>query len=510
MTGRARKKIRSGRAARLATGQRAGEAASPAAPGQSGGMYRPLSDGDVDAIIAAAFRLLDDLGMGDVPDALARRCIAEGARINGHGRLSLPEVLVRRCIDRAAKSITLHGRDPSRTIELGGDTVHFGTGGAAVQVLDLETQRYRPTTLADLADLTRLVDTLGSISWFTRCCIARDIQEVDALDINTAFALLKGTTKPVGTAFTVAAHVEPIVEMFDLALGRPGAFAEAPFCKAHISPIISPMRFGEDAVEVTEACIAQGVPISCITAAQAGATAPATPAAFLSQSLAETLAALVMVNVFAPGYPMIFSNWPLVVDLRTGSFSGGGGETALLNAASAQVSNRLGLPSGIAASMSDAKAVDAQMGVEKGLTVLAAGLAGGNLVYECAGMTASLLGTSFEAFVLDDEMIAHVLRVLRGIEVTPETLAHEAITAAVLGEGHFLGGADTLAAMERDYFYPPTADRDEPRTWEENGASTAAERARDIVRDRLAHHDPKALDPTAEKHIRARYDIRLA
>ena len=74
-----------------------------------------------------------------------------------------------------------------------------------------------------------------------------------------------------------------------------------------------------------------------------------------------------MVNVFTPGYPMIFSNWPFVIDLRTGAFSGGGGEIALLNAASAQLSNYCGLPR-VASSMSDAKAVDAQMGMEKALS----------------------------------------------------------------------------------------------------------------------------------------------
>ena len=110
--------------------------------------------------------------------------------------------------------------------------------------------------------------------------------------------------------------------------------------------MISPLRYGEDAVDVALACMRRGVPINNIVAAQSGATSPATLAGMLSSTLAETLAALIMVNVFEPGYPMIFSNWPLVIDLRTGSFCGGGGEITLLNAASAQLSNYLGLPSG--------------------------------------------------------------------------------------------------------------------------------------------------------------------
>ncbi|MEO1613988.1 MAG: trimethylamine methyltransferase family protein, partial [Pseudomonadota bacterium] len=113
-------------------------------------------------------------------------------------------------------------------------------------------------------------------------------------------------------------------------------------------------------------------------------------------------------------------------------------------------------------SMADAKAPDAQMGAEKALTALAAGLAGANMVYESSGMMGSLLGASAEAFVLDDEMLSHVYRAIRGVEVTPETLGYDEILATVEGPGHFLGGPATMAAMERDYVYPRLGDRDAP------------------------------------------------
>lgn len=445
--------------------------------------------------------------MGEVPDRLRDDLLSHGAREVDRARLSFPPSLVREAIESAAKEFTLHGRDPARSFNVGGTSVHFGTGGAAVQTLDLESGSYRSSTLTDLHDFTRLQDTLDNVSWFTRCCIATDVPDILDLDVNTAYALICNTTKPIATAFTMAEHVAPLVEMFDIASGGPGEFAKRPWLKAHISPVISPMRYGEDAVDVTYACLEHNIPVSLITAAQAGATAPATLAGFLAQSLAETLASLVMVHVIKPGHPMIFSNWPLVIDLRTGAFAGGGGEIAVLNAASAQLSNWLGLPSGVAASMSDAKAIDAQYGVEKGLTSLAAALAGGNLIYESSGMTASLLGVSFEAFVLDNEMHAATYRVLRGIEVSEDNLGFDAICHAVLGEGHFLGGAQTLAAMERDYVYPTLADREVPRTWAENGARDAWSVARIKAREILQTHKPMYLSPQQDAEIRARFKI---
>ncbi|WP_299599815.1 trimethylamine methyltransferase family protein [uncultured Tateyamaria sp.] len=501
------KPMRKGRSARKKA-RAAGPPTNPAPPGQAGGQYRPLSDTDVQSIHNAALRLLADLGMGDVPDRLRETLEQAGAQTLPNGRVALPRTLVEEAIDQTPKTFPLHGRDPTRTIEVGGNAVHFGTGGAAVQTLDRQTRLYRPSTLKDLHDFTRLQDTLTNVSWFTRCCIAGDMPDEWLLDINTAYALMRNTTKPVATAFTLAEHVAPIVHMFDMVAGGDGAFAKRPFVKAHISPVISPMRFGADAVETVYACIDHNIPVSCITAAQAGATAPATLAGFLAQSLAETLASLVMVHAIKPDHPMVFSNWPLVIDLRTGAFAGGGGEIAVMNAASAQIINHLGLVSGVAASMTDAKALDAQYGQEKGLTSLAAALAGGNLIYESSGMTAALLGASFEAFVLDDEMHAATYRILRGVEVSDDTLDLAGIHAAVLGEGHFLGGPATIAAMERDYVYPTLADRETPKTWEDMGALTAWDRAAAQVDDILANHHPSYIDDIADAAIRAAFDIR--
>ena len=306
--------------------------------------------------------------MGEVPDRLRDDLVAAGAITTDNGRVSFPNALVEDAIAMSAKTFVLHGCDPNRSIEVGGDKFYFGTGGAAVNTLNMETGLYRSSTLKDLHDFTRLQDTLDNVAWFTRCCNVTDLPDNFDLDVNTAYAFMRNTTKPVATAFTIAEHVVPIVKMLDIAAGGEGQFAKRPFLKTHISPVISPMRFGEDAVEVVYECIKHNIPMSCITAAQAGATAPAKMAGFLAQSLAKTLASLVMVNVISPGFPMVFSNWPLVINLRSRAFEGGGGETTLLTAASAQLLNWLGLPSGVACSM-----------------------------------TAALLGASFEVLILDEK-----------------------------------------------------------------------------------------------------------
>ena len=240
---------------------------NPCPPGAKGGQYQPLTDEDIRQIYASALKILSELGMGESPEPLVDQAVSKGAQLSKNGRLCFPVAMVEDIIAGACRNFQLPGRDPKHDIEIGGDKVYFGTGGAAVQTLDIETHSYRAATLKDLYDFTRLADSLTNISWFTRCCVATDIADITELDINTAYALLKGTTKPVGTSFTLGSTVDPIIDMFDLALGGTDKFRQRPFCKAHISPVISPLRYGEDAFEVTLACIKRGVPLNNIIAA---------------------------------------------------------------------------------------------------------------------------------------------------------------------------------------------------------------------------------------------------
>ena len=161
----------------------------------------------------------------------------------------------------------------------------------------------------------------------------------------------------------------------------------------------------------------------------------------VAQAVAEVLAGLVYVNAMSPGHPCVAGAWPFVSDLRTGAMSGGSGEQALLTAACAQMLNHFGLPSGSAAGMADAKMPDAQSGYEKGISNVMAGLAGLNMVYESAGMHASLMGFCHESLIIDNDMLGQAMRCVRGIEVTPETLDLSVLQDVCLDGAWSLSGA---------------------------------------------------------------------
>lgn len=498
---------RSGRIARRQAPPSAEERA--VRPGLAGGAFKPLTEGDMQALFDTALGLLEDVGMGLPIKEFVDVVTAAGGSLDDNGRLRYPRRLVHQAIETAAKEFVWHAIDEDKSIEISADKVYFGTGGAAVLMLDHETSQYRHSSLQDLYDITRLYDTLDHLHFFMRPVVARELEDPYALDINTAYAVIAGTDKPVGSAFFDAQAVTDSVEMYDYLLGGPGEFAKRPFMLANNTFVVPPLRYAEESAEVMVAQVRAGMPVCLLSAGQAGATSPAALAGSLAQALAECLAALTNINLMVPGHPCVMGLWPFVSDLRTGAMSGGGGEEAIMNAAAGQLANWLGLPSGVAAGMSDSKLPDMQAGHEKALTVSLAGQAGANLVYESAGMLASILGFSMEAMVVDNDMLGAINRTIRGIEVTTETLSADVIKQVIDGPGHFLGNDQTLSMMQSEYIYPKVGDRLSPDDWADAGATSATDRAHDYVVETLASHVPSHLSKEADAAIRARFDIHL-
>ncbi len=474
----------------------------------SGGRFRPLGDSDIHEIRSAAFDILERIGIAGAPDWLAARLTDAGASRRPDGRIVFPHSVVETAVARAAHTVSLPGYLENKGLEIGGGRVHIGTGGAAVQILDAATDDYRDSTLSDLYGLMRVLDHCNNIHYGVRPVVARDMPTPLDLDINTAFACLKATGKPIGVSFDNAGHVDPVADLFDMALGGDDGFRRQPFCMAIVVHAVSPLRYAAEGVDIMRAAIERGMPLQICSAGQAGATSPASLAGALAQGLAESLAGMMVVDAIRPGHPCIYAFMPFVSDLRTGAMSGGSGESAVANAAAAQLLLHLGLPSTVSAGMTDSKIADAQAGYEKGYTVALAAQAGADMINLSVGMLGSIMVASPEAMVIDDEMCGAILRTVRGVDASPGMIDLDSIEHVVTGAGHYLGETQTLELMKTEYVYPVLGDRKSVADWEDAGHLSIWDRARDRVREIMAE-DPNHLPEDRERAIRERFDIRL-
>ncbi len=479
-------------------------------PGMSGGKYKPLSDRDMQRIHETALTLLETVGLGDAIDSCIEALTAKGCWMDDRGRLCFPRALIEDTLANCARDFTLFARDEKHDMQPSGNRAYFGTGGAAVHIVEPKTREYRDSLLIDIYDCARLVDTCDNIHYFQRPVVARDMESPRDLDINTLYACLAGTSKHVGTSMVEASHVEESLEILHLVAGGEDKWRARPFVSQSNCFVVPPMKFAEDACRCLEVAVRGGMPVLLLSAGQAGATAPAALAGAIAQAVAECLAGLAYVNAIVPGAPAIWGPWPFVSDLRTGAMSGGSGEQALITAGCAQMGRFYDLTVGSAAGMCDGKLPDMQSGHEKGVTAALAAMSGINMMYECAGMHASLLGFCLESVLLDNDMLGAVNRNVRGIEVNDETLSLEVISQVCLeGPGHYLGSEQTLSLMQSEYFYPKLGDRTSPKEWNEAGKPDPVEMAAARKKEVLSSYYPDYIAASADKEIRAGHDIKL-
>jgi trimethylamine---corrinoid protein Co-methyltransferase len=479
-------------------------------PGMTGGQYKPLTDRDVVRIHEAALELLETVGLAQAIPSCIEMLTAKGCRLSDQGRLLFPRSVVEDTLAICAREFVLYGRDPKHDMQPWGNKVYFGTAGAAVHIVDVETRTYRESYLADLYDCARIVDLCDHIHFFQRTLTARDMLTGHDLDINTAYACIAGTSKHVGTSMVHPDHVDEVLQMLHYVAGSEQAWRARPFVSQSNCFVVPPMKFAEDACRCLEVAVRGGMPVLLLSAAQAGATSPAALAGTVVQAVAECLAGLCYVNAVQPGAVAIWGTWPFVSDLRTGAMSGGSGEQALITAACAQMGHFYRLTVGSAAGMCDSKLPDVQAGYEKGVTASLAAMTGVNLLYESAGMHASLLGFCLESLLIDNDMLGSINRNVRGIEVNDDTLSVDVIrNVCVDGPGHYLGHDQTLSLMLKEYVYPSLGNRMSPKEWNEAGRPDIVERATAKKREIQATYYPNYLPREVDDLIRAKHDIKL-
>ena len=487
------------------------EKSKPVHPGESGGQYKPLTDEGVGDIVENSFRILEEIGFNQATPHCIETCTAFGAVMSDDGRLRFPREVVKKAIEISNKDLILYAQNPANDLHVNGSRVYFATAGAAVMIADAETKTYRESMAQDLYDMSRIADTCEHIHIFQRTCVLNDIKDNYAMDLNTTYNCVMGTTKHVGSSWTEAHHLEKTLRLLHLMAGGEEAWRMRPFVSQSNCFVVPPMKFAEESLECLRIAVEGGMPVLLLSAGQAGATAPPCLAGTVSQAWAECLGGLVYVNAIKPSAPAILGTWPFVSDLRTGAMSGGSPEQGILSAACAQIGQHFGLPMGTGAGMSDAKLPDFQGGAEHASNVAVSALSGANIIYESAGMYSSLLSACPESLLLDNDVLGACMRMVKGVTVNEETLGFDEIKDVCLNnKGHYLGSDQTISVMQTEYIYPEFYNRLSPSQWKDAGKPEALDVAIKKKNHILSTHFPKHISNEVDDKIRAEFPIFLS
>jgi trimethylamine--corrinoid protein Co-methyltransferase len=466
-----------------------------------GGQLKILSQSEIEEIHQRALDVLQQVGCffesKNALDILEKH----GALVDPATRIvRLPRNMVEGALQLCPSSILLAARDPARDIHAEGDRVYFGPGTLPIKVRDLESGEIRMGTLKDCEDFARLIDALEFIHFFkgmiTPSDVNRKIPELYMVD-----AAYNNTTKQISST---ALSVEGAMDLYRMGVAVAGgeeAFKQRPMIIINMLAV-SPLQWGQTNLDAIIALARADCPIIVGSEPQGGTTGPAPLAGQVLLNVAETLAGITLAQLAQPNTTIMWGNVGSLSDMRSGLFASGAVELGLINAAMNQMAKFYRLPTYSTGGMSDAKVSDAQSGVEKALQALTVALAGGNYIHDAAGLMESCLLCSYEQYVIDNEMLGMVARVLEGIRVTPDTLSFEQIKE-VGPRGNFMGLRHTLNHIRSEHYLPRLFDRKTYDSWEAAGARDIREVAREKAREILATHQVEPLPQESSQELKA-------
>lgn len=478
--------------------------------GRIGGLYKPLTDQQIETIHQKALDILEQVGIGYEENLEALDMLKHaGCRIDEKSKkIFMPRNLVTKMVNKAPGEFTLYSRDGKNDLFIGKDRVYAGTGGTTVSILDLETGKMRGTLLKDQYSITKLVDTLDNIHFYQSAVVPLDIPG-ERYDPNILFAAMMGTTKHIMFGCNFRSGLKESFKIASMVVGGDEILRAKPIFSIAACVIISPLKFCSQSVKNIQQAAKLGIPTTITSAPMSGSTAPMTMAGTLLQTHAEELAGITLHQLTVPGAPVLYGALPARADMKTMGYRGGAIECGMMQAAQHQLSQRIDIPNYASSGLSDSKIPDAQAGYEKAFTTLLSVMGGNNYIHHAAGMLESMNAVAFEQYIIDDEIIGASCNLLKGICVDEEHLGFDAIKEVGPG-GHYLMSSHTLKHMRTEYFegngISHTGNRD---AWEKSGCQDTWQRANEMAKAVIDKEIMPKINKEIEAKIRNQFDIAL-
>lgn len=458
--------------------------------------FRVLSDRQIERLYQATLESLNRTGV-NVLNAVARDLLSEaGARVDGV-RVRIPPHVIQDTIAANPRSFTLWGRDGKHRIQVVPDRVYFGPGPTCTYFVDPETGERRKTQRGDPGLTARVCDALDNIDYVMSLGLISDV--TPSLAPVYEFAeMIANTGKPVLPWAYSAQNVEDIHQIALAIAQSEQALLERPFL-ALFSTYQPPLVHTDEDLANALWAADHDLPIVYLGGGSAGATAPVTAAGALVICLAGALSGLAIIQLKKRGAAVCIGGVPSPMDLRTGRPAYGAPEMSLYSAAMSDITRYLGLPFMGTAAASEAKVLDLQAAIESTLQVALSGLSGATLVHDVGFLDCADIG-SLEMLVMADEIIAMTRRVMRGIEVTDDTVMLDLIDR-VGPAGNYMAEKETASRCREEIWSPKLMDREAWDGWTAAGSPTMHDRTQARLQEILASHQPPPLSKGATEEI---------
>lgn len=460
-----------------------------------------LSEDMIHRIIDEAYQLLIKPGI-KVQNPEARDLLATaGAKIDAETYVAhIPAQIVHQALESAPRDFYLYDYDGNPTVHYGGDSVHFDPGSSGIAMLNPETLEHDTTETPHLIRLLKIAEQLPQYDAQSTAVICHEVPK-DIQDSYRLYLVLLYSKKPIVTGAFTNKTVQEMIDMLAIFAGSLETAREKPRAIFDVCPA-PPLIWSNFGAGNLIALARAGIPAEIVSVPLSGAAAPVTMLGTITQHTAECLAGITIHQLAGAGSPIVWGGAAAIFDMRKGATPMGAVETAMLDCSYAQVAKSLNMPTHTYLGATDSKLVDAQAGLESGITAMIGALSGINMI-SGSGMLDFLACHSAEKLVIDAEGISMAKRMISGVKQHTETLATGFYDDKInFKGGDFLKQKITLKLFREEQHLPSSViDRDSTRAWKAAGSLDTFGRARLLVNDLLASYRRPQLDPAKENNL---------
>lgn len=458
-----------------------------------------LSEEIIKQIIEEALQLLESPGVKIGSQEAISWLHDSGARVEpNQGIVKIAPEFVLQALENVPKEFSLYNKLGEATVHYAGEKVHFDPGSSAINILDSESYQHRPAETSDLIKIIQICESLSAYDAQSTAVVCHDVpQEIG--DLYRLYLVLLYSNKPIVTGSFSIKTSKIMFDMLEICAGDSSSVKENPRAIFDVCPS-PPLNWTEFAAQNLIDLARAGIPAQIVSMPLSGAAAPVTLIGSIVQHTAECLSGITIHQLANPGAPIVWGGAPALFDMRYGTTSVGAAETLLMVNGYAQVGKYLGIPTHAYLAATDAKTIDAQAGIESGISAIIGALSGINMI-SGAGMLDFLACQSLEKLVIDAEAIAMAKRYTQGIQFLTETFAIEHF-AEFEFPGNFLKHQLTRELYKVEQHIPSKViDRGSLRNWMSSGKEDIFSRAKSQVDDLLSTYQKPSIQTEQEEGL---------
>ena len=454
-----------------------------------------LTEEQMTRIHDAAMDLLGTTGIAFNEDEALAIFKKNGFKVDGKV-VFFTEAQVRNALKTAPSRFTVTARNPEKSVAVGEDDFVFvpGYGAPFVTLTDGEQ---REATMADYDNFCKLVQTSKHINMNGFMMVEPSDVPAETAHLDMIFSSIVLSDKPFMGSPVSKQGARDCVDMAAIVWGGMDKLKTVGPVTVSLINSLSPLQFSDEmAGSLIELARANQ---ACVIASliMAGSSGPVTLAGVIALQTAEILAGVTLAQLVNPGAPVVYGSTSSAMDMKTGGLSIGCPELSVVVSATAQMARFYNLPSRSGGGLTDAHFPDAQAAAESTLALTTAARNGINFILHAVGILGSYISMSYEKFLIDEEICGITRKLLKPMEVTPESIDVEMIKTVGIG-GQYLTQPKTFKLCRTEFYLTDFMNRQNHTGWKAGGKKRIDEFAVDRLGQRLAAYEKPDIDSAVE------------